>query len=209
VDNSWDEGVFPASNQSRAISDERRVREINLPPPLTILRSRFLHPYPFNPYRPTHDQVMSGVFFITGSLPSLFSLSSPLRRGRAPRIWQRRPKSAIRVPVIRRGTFFASHYPSSSAPSLHLQTARDYVPSSGKPSPRQRLEHCPTASTPVPRLRRLALPITLQRRGMEHTDAEGVKTGLALTVRRSSTRWERRGVCSLSSLSLGGYRDGF
>jgi hypothetical protein len=61
----------------------------------------------------------------------------------------------------------------------------------------------------VPRLRRLALPITLQRRGMEHTDAEGVKTGLALTVRRSSTRWERRGVCSLSSLSLGGYRDGF
>jgi hypothetical protein len=46
VDNGWDEGVFPASNQSRAISDERRVREINLPPPLTILRSQFLHPYP-------------------------------------------------------------------------------------------------------------------------------------------------------------------
>ena len=124
---------------------------------------------------------MSGVFFITGSLPSLFSLSRPLRRGRAPRIWQRRPESA----VIRRGMFFASHYPSSSAPSLHLQTARDYVPSSGKSSPRQRLEHCPTASTPVPRLRRLALPITLQRRGTEHTVAEGVKMGPTLTVRRS------------------------
>jgi hypothetical protein len=128
---------------------------------------------------------MPGVFFITGSLPSLFSLSSPLRRDRAPRIRRRRPESAVRVPVIRRGMFFASHYPSSSVPSLPLRTARDYVPSSGKSSPRQRLEHCPTASTPVPRLRRLALPITLQRRGTKHTVAEGVKMGPTLTVRRS------------------------